>query len=152
MMAKKTARRAAPRVTPMPRSRLVRLDKKRCERAAGVEFDARAWVELEWLAEYCVLYANSGAEGRRVPLPVAKFMMEHWSEPLTREQRADILPMLVAEVAEVWRTSGGTKRELLTRLVKSLFQQAGVRLPAARTLRDAVARFYNRKSDPLPPD
>ena len=113
-MTKKTARRAAPRTTPPPRSHLVRLNKMRCELAAGVTFDARAWEELEWLAEYCVLYADPSVEGQRAPL----FMMKHFKPPplsgVERKQRADILPMLAQRVAEVFHASGGKERARLT--------------------------------------
>jgi hypothetical protein len=122
-----------------------RLNKEQTERAAGVKFDPRAWSKLQSSAEYCELYADPGARARRAPL----FMMKDWGSPHTRRERADIRMRLVAQVSDTFHASGGTNRERLTRLIVSLFKQAGVRPPAARTLRQAVASATDGWKDPL---
>lgn len=119
--------------------RRARLNQDRCERALGVKLTSGAVADLADLAEYCVLYADPGAEGRRAPL----FMAADFRSPLTPPQRADVLLRLVEGVAEVWRSNGGTKRERVGRLVRSLFKQAGMTVPAARTLRRAVQTVCN---------
>ena len=123
-----------------------KLDQARCERAGGVKFSPGAWVRLESLAEYCELYVDPGAEGRRAPLSMAP----DFKPPLTPTQQADILQILVKGVAEAWRENGGVKRERLSRLVRSLFEQAKVTPPAPRTLRRAVQTAYNCRTYPWP--
>jgi hypothetical protein len=130
---KKTARR----MTPQPR-RAGLLNKGRCDRAAGVVLNAAAFADLEGLSEYCQLYVDPGAEGRRAPL----FMAADFREPATREQHAGILLLLVEGVAQVCRANK-IKRDRLNRLVASLFKQTGTRPPAPRTLRRAVQAVYN---------
>jgi hypothetical protein len=132
---KATPRRASHR--PLPQA-AAHLDKTKCQEAAGLRFSPAAVATLNDLADYCELYADSGSEGRSSPL----FMMADFRSP-SRHDRAALLAALVEGVTEVWRASGGTKRERLTRLMRSLFEQRGLRPPPASTLRRAVRAAYN---------
>jgi hypothetical protein len=127
------------------------LNKQRCELVAGVKLSDEAFTELEWLAEYCVLYADPGAEGRQAPLFMAPDM-----RPSTTKNRQQALHLLVAGVQVVWRDSGGKggsgawydmrdpeRNGSLVRLLGSMFEQTGVKpFPSPRTLRRAI-RFIN---------
>jgi len=129
-----------------------KLDKQRCERVAGVKFSERAFSELEWLAEYCVPYADPGAEGRTAPL----FMALDF-HPSTTDNQKQALSDLVKGVQELWRVAGGKgsgtwydlkdpdRNGKLVGLLSSMFEQVGVRQPpSARTLRRAI-EFANNQ-------
>jgi hypothetical protein len=131
---------------------MVLLNKQRCELRAGVKFSDKAFAELEWLAEYCELYSDPGAEGRRAP----SFMAPHFRSATTTNQQ-QALHALVAGVQAVWRASGGegasgtwydkadpNRNGPLVRLLGSMFEQVGVkRPPSPRTLRRAIQSINN---------
>jgi hypothetical protein len=127
------------------------LDKRQCELRAGVKFGHQAFAELEWLAEYCVLYANPGAEGLWAPL----FMASDFRPTMATDQQ-QALHVLVAGVQALWRASGGEgktgawydkadaeRNGPLVRLLGSMFEQVGVKPPSARTLRRAIQSVNN---------
>ena len=126
------------------------LDKQRCERAAGRRFSDEVFARLQWFAEYCELYADPGAEGLRAPL----HMMPDFRANTTANQQ-QALHELVAGVQQVWRDSGGAgsgdwydmnnakRNGKLVRLLTSMFKQARVRVPSARTLRRALEAVRN---------
>src|SRR5688572_5923744 len=129
------------------------LDKRRCELVGGVRFSNEAFRELEWLADYCLLYADPGAEGRTAPA----FMAPHFREP-SNENRQRALHILLLGVRTIWRASGGTgsgtwynreerdKNGRLINLILSMFVQMGVGPPlppSARTLRRALQEIDN---------
>lgn len=112
-----------------------KLDRARCERAAGFKLTPRAWTELQSSVDYCEAYADPSALARRAP----RFMAEDWKPPLTQTQRADLLLILVREVLETFYESGGKRRERLNQLALSLFKQVGVKPPSTRNLRRAIS-------------
>lgn len=124
------------------------LNKQQCELRGGVKLSDAAFAELVFLAEYCEMYADPGAAGRRAPLFMAP--------DFRTADNLQVLHELVTGVQEVWRASGGQgngtwrdnndrdRNGALVRLLSSMFEQVGVKSPSPRTLRRAIQVLNNR--------